>query len=88
MQQTPYDESKEGVIRAPDYVPQLHLLAESPAMGNSQRPLLPEVGWDNTIDTDFKKLSVGPVKGGRPPFFFVGRNQGFAHFFGFICFIY
>jgi len=43
MQQTPYDESKEGVIRAPDYV-----------------------GWDNTIDTDFKKLSVGPVKGGRP----------------------
>ena len=57
-------------------------------MGNSQRPLLPEVGWDNTIDTDFKKLSVGPVKGGRPPFFFVGRNQGFAHFFGFICFIY
>ena len=27
MQQTPYDESKEGVIRAPDYVPQLHLLA-------------------------------------------------------------
>lgn len=30
----------------------------------------PEVGWDNTIDTDFKKLSVGPVKGGRPPFFF------------------
>ena len=38
MQQTPYDESKEGVIRAPDYVPQLHLVAESPAMGNSQRP--------------------------------------------------
>ena len=26
MQQTPYDESKEGVIRAPDYVPQLHVL--------------------------------------------------------------
>mmetsp|Transcript_80790 Transcript_80790/g.127634 ORF Transcript_80790/g.127634 Transcript_80790/m.127634 type:complete len:438 (-) Transcript_80790:185-1498(-) len=43
MQQMPYDESKEGVIRAPDYV-----------------------GWDQEIDTDFKKLTVGPIKGGRP----------------------
>lgn len=30
---------------------------------------------------------MGPVKGGRPPFFFL-ENQGFAHFFGFICLIY
>ncbi|CAL1151473.1 unnamed protein product [Cladocopium goreaui] len=43
MQQLPYDEAKEGVIRAPDYV-----------------------GWDQEIDTDFKKLTVGPIKGGRP----------------------
>ena len=24
-----------------------------------------EVGWDKEIDDDFKKLTVGPVKGGR-----------------------
>ena len=44
MQKLPYDESKEGVIRAPNYV-----------------------GWDQEIDTDFKKLTVGAVKGGRWP---------------------
>eukprot|EP00440_Ansanella_granifera_P005096 gb/GFBE01005526.1/.p1 GENE.gb/GFBE01005526.1/~~gb/GFBE01005526.1/.p1 ORF type:complete len:439 (+),score=139.54 gb/GFBE01005526.1/:1-1317(+) len=43
MQKMPYDEAKEGKIRAPDYV-----------------------GWDAELDADFKKLTVGPVKGGRP----------------------
>jgi len=43
MQKIPYDESKEGRIRAPDYV-----------------------GWDENLDSDFKKLTVGAKKGGRP----------------------
>eukprot|EP00931_Biecheleriopsis_adriatica_P028571 TRINITY_DN1702_c0_g1_i7.p1 TRINITY_DN1702_c0_g1~~TRINITY_DN1702_c0_g1_i7.p1 ORF type:complete len:438 (+),score=116.17 TRINITY_DN1702_c0_g1_i7:60-1373(+) len=43
MQKIPYNESKEGRIRAPDYV-----------------------GWDQNLDSDFKKLTVGPKKGGRP----------------------
>eukprot|EP00913_Durusdinium_trenchii_P000293 g267.t1 len=43
MQKMPYDESKEGVIRAPDYV-----------------------GWDSTIDNDFKKLTTGPNKSLKP----------------------
>lgn len=37
--------------------------------GFQQPTLPPEVGWDNEIDSDFKKLSVGPVKGGRPSIF-------------------
>jgi cystathionine beta-synthase len=43
MQQTPYNESVEGKISAPDYV-----------------------GWDEELDTAFKKQQEGPKTGGRP----------------------
>ena len=87
MQQTPYDESKEGVIRAPDYVPQLHLVAVArPWEIHNGRYFLRSAGITPLTLISRSSLWVQSRVVGHH--FFFGRNQGFAHFFGFIRFIY